>query len=296
MRTRSSRGCGHRSVPDRRNHRQGLLARSCGLVRQRVAAGDEPGVSVPDELRPGQWRSETGHRATLRLHRADDLHLQAQAEPQVRQRTRADVLGRQVLHRQGEQDQRPQRTAVAAGQPRQRRDAGSVDGGLQAEAAQRPDLPPGARHQRRTDHRRRGVPARQGARRRRHRRRRAVRGSLHDDDLLQESAHRPARQPRLSGAVRQAQDGTGRHQVLRQHRQPQDRHREPGHRRRGAQPVAHRHRGTPEKPQPRRSRGSRRGTALHRLQHEHHARRHPRAEAGDPQGDRLVTRPRRAGP
>ena len=204
MRTRSPRGRGHRSVPDRRNHRQGLLARSCGLVRQRVAAGDEPGVSVPDELRPGQWRSETGHRATLRLHRADDLHLQAQAEPQVRQRTRADVLRRQVLHRQGEQDQRPQRTAVAAGQPRQRRDAGSVDGGLQAEAAQRPDLPSGARHQRRTDHRRRGVPARQGARRRRHRRRRAVRGSLHDDDLLQESAHRPARQPRLSGAVRQA--------------------------------------------------------------------------------------------
>ena len=53
MRTRSPGRCGHRSVPDRRNHRQGLLARSCGLVRQRVAAGDEPGVSVPDELRPG---------------------------------------------------------------------------------------------------------------------------------------------------------------------------------------------------------------------------------------------------
>ncbi len=193
-------------------------------------------------------------------------------------------------------DQRSQRTAVAAGQPRQRRNAGSVDGGLQAEAAQRPDLPPGARHQRRTDHRRRGVPVRQGARRQRHRRRRTVRGSLHDDDLLQESAHRPARQPRVSGAVRQAEDRTGRHQVLRQHRQPQDRHREPGHRRRVAQPVAHRHRGPAAKPQPRRSRGSRRGTALHRVQHEHHARRHPRAEAGDPQGDRLVARPRRAGP
>ena len=75
-------------------------------------------------------------------------------------------------------------------------------------------------------------PRRQAARRQRDRRRRAVRGSLHDDDLRQEPAHRPARQPRLSGAVRQAEDRTGRHQVLRQHRQPQDRHREPGHRRR----------------------------------------------------------------
>ena len=98
--------------------------------------------------------------------------------------------------------------------------------------------------------------------------------------VLQERTDRPQGQPRLQGLFGKPEDRTGRHQVLRQHRQPQDRHREPGHRRRVAQPVAHRHRGPARQPEPRRARRPRRRDALHRVQLEHHARRHPRAEVG----------------
>ena len=39
-----------------------------GFLRQRVLPGDEPGLSVPDELRSRHRRAEARYRAELRVH------------------------------------------------------------------------------------------------------------------------------------------------------------------------------------------------------------------------------------
>ena len=113
---------------------------------------------------------------------------------------------------------------------------------------------PGPRHQRRPDRRRRGLPGRRADRRRRRSSRPTVRRSFtitsYEEQLI---GTRPTPTTRGCSASRRR---NGQHQVLRQHRQPQARHRGPGqHRRRLPQPVAHRHRGPAAKRQRRHHEG-----------------------------------------
>ena len=101
-----------------RHHGQGHRPGSGRLLRRRLVHGDEPDLLLPAQLEAGQRRSRAGPGRVGLLHHAHRVHRQAQARPEVGQRPRAGLQGRQVLLRPADQDQRPRRSRKPAVQPR----------------------------------------------------------------------------------------------------------------------------------------------------------------------------------
>ena len=120
------------------------------------------------------------------VHLADGVHGQAEAGPEVGQRPRPHLLGREVHLRPRRQDRRPERPVVAAVEPRQRQRAGPHHRGLHAQGRERPDLRPGAVLPGRPDRRRGGLLRRRGDAGPDDRRRQGLRRAVHDRQLRRE--------------------------------------------------------------------------------------------------------------